>query len=377
MSHLQPSTTVHDVQFCPYDDVLGFGHSAGVSSLVIPGSGEPNFDSLEANPFQTKKQRQESEVHSLLDKIQSDMITLDPTFIGKIDRGSKEVLEKEAKEAREAAKTSDTVDVTKRARGKNSSMRRFLRKKQKNVIDQRKLDIQERLEKEKEERAKRRRGEPDDADRPFTALDRFTVKKPRLAYINPIFLPPTRITFVNPPTARSASNVEHYTIQEGRYSDKPFIAGSYTFNSTGFSQSLSISLITLGGFITLVSFCGCWGSENEHLGLLRFYVVVLIGLVVLQIAIGVVAFKYRNDMDDFLDDAWDHAYHKDSKLIHNVEQYFQCCGFASSMDRAVPTHCSVEYGYVSSCRENLRSSFIDSYQTIGIVGAVLGGLEVG
>ncbi|RUP06774.1 hypothetical protein BC936DRAFT_140240, partial [Jimgerdemannia flammicorona] len=152
---------------------------------------EPGHSGLEANPFQTKKQRQESEVHSLLDKIQSDMITLDPTFIGKIDRGSKEVLEKEAKEAREAAKTSDTVDVTKRARGKNSSMRRFLRKKQKNVIDQRKvgrpcfrlgtLDIQERLEKEKEERAKRRRGEPDDADRPFTALDRFTVKKPRLA----------------------------------------------------------------------------------------------------------------------------------------------------------------------------------------------------
>ncbi|RUP06775.1 hypothetical protein BC936DRAFT_140241 [Jimgerdemannia flammicorona] len=28
-----------------------------------------------------------------------------------------------------------------------------------------------------------------------------------------------------------------------------------------------------------------------------------------------------HQMDDFLDDAWDHAYHKDSKLIHNVEQY--------------------------------------------------------
>ncbi|RUS21227.1 hypothetical protein BC937DRAFT_93282 [Endogone sp. FLAS-F59071] len=178
MTHLQPSTTVHDLQFCPYDDVLGFGHSAGISSLVIPGSGEPNFDSLEANPFQTKKQRQESEVHSLLDKIQPEMITLDPNFVGKVDRTNKEVLEKEAREtAREAANKSETVDVTKRARGKNSSLRRYLRKKQKNVIDQQKLDIQARIEKGKEEREKRKH---DEMDKPFSALDRFTMKKPKL-----------------------------------------------------------------------------------------------------------------------------------------------------------------------------------------------------
>lgn len=70
------------------------------------------------------------------------MITLDPNFVGKVDRTSKEVLEKEAREtAREAANTSETVDVTKRARGKNSSLRRYLRKKQKNVIDQQKVGI--------------------------------------------------------------------------------------------------------------------------------------------------------------------------------------------------------------------------------------------
>jgi len=154
MSHSLPGCGVESLRFRPFEDVCGIGHAKGFSSIVIPGSGDPNLDSMEynTNPYHDNKQRREGEVRALLDKLSPDMIALDPDVIGTVEVSDPHLrLEKvrELEEETNIKKQNETKPKEKKRMRGRSKIAKKLRRKQKNVIDDNLLKLKEAKETEK------------------------------------------------------------------------------------------------------------------------------------------------------------------------------------------------------------------------------------
>lgn len=66
----------NSVRFCPFEDILLLGKGDGIGTMLVPGSGSGDFDTFTNNPFETRNQRRETEVRSLMEKLRPDMISL-------------------------------------------------------------------------------------------------------------------------------------------------------------------------------------------------------------------------------------------------------------------------------------------------------------
>ena len=187
MSHLFAGNKISNMKFVPFEDLLGVGHEKGVTNLIVPGAGEANFDALEINPFESAKQRQEQEIRSLMYKIPADSISLDPNVIGTVNKMSnttrltaKDLQDLTSNSDNKSAKEDgDIPNIDPQVKSKNSGLRGFLRKKTKNIIDERKVRVEKQLEQEKlarQRKVKVQRGDlaEDHRDLVDDALNRFS-----------------------------------------------------------------------------------------------------------------------------------------------------------------------------------------------------------
>ncbi|KAL2940267.1 putative U3 small nucleolar RNA-associated protein 7 [Bienertia sinuspersici] len=180
MSHsMAKGYQIQKVAFRPYEDVLGLGHSMGWSSILIPGSGEPNFDSWVANPFETPKQRREKEVRSVLEKLPPESIMLDPKKIGTVKppRKKDKLTRKEREEEMEAEiEAAKGVELKYKTKGRNKAGKRA--KKKQELVEKVKKRYIEQNSKENEDLSQKKRQKTSEevAELP-KSLQRFAMRK--------------------------------------------------------------------------------------------------------------------------------------------------------------------------------------------------------
>lgn len=124
LQHTMDRRLVSALKFCPYEDALGIGTDRGFASMVVPGAGEPNYDLFEADPFESVKARKHRVVHQLLDKLQPDMIQLEPGFIAETARFRREVVTKNRAATAKADKKWGRKAQTKGKNGYRGVMRK-------------------------------------------------------------------------------------------------------------------------------------------------------------------------------------------------------------------------------------------------------------
>ena len=178
------------LDFCGFEDMLSICHQDGVRMMVVPGSGEPTFDSNAPNPYETKKRRREAEVRSLLDKLPPATIVLDKNYVGSVEKDA-DVRLREIRDRQRAANLEKMKSKREKnkAKGRNKIGKR-LKKKQRNVIDAKRLELEDQLELRRKQReavekvkARERQGQKEGKyafeleDELPAALNRFTKKK--------------------------------------------------------------------------------------------------------------------------------------------------------------------------------------------------------
>lgn len=163
--------------FRPYEDVLGIGHSMGWSSILIPGAGEPNFDSWVANPFETPKQRREKEIRSLLDKLPPETIMLDPSKIGTVKPTKKEKLtmQERVTEMEAAVDAAKGKKLKKKTKGRNKPGK-MAHKKQEAIVSAKRPYLEEKIQ--EEENISRKKQKTTEGVELPKSLQRFARKKP-------------------------------------------------------------------------------------------------------------------------------------------------------------------------------------------------------
>jgi hypothetical protein len=144
-----------------------------------------------------------------------------------------------------------------------------------------------------------------------------------------------------------------------------------------YSSSVPTWILVLSIFLIIASVMGFYGTTKENTNALRTYLGLVMVLFAVQLILGAIALARVNQIGAMMFDAWDDAYVKNPDTIRRIERAFQCCGYASLLDRPVPEDCSVNraFGFVEPCQQKVVSTGKDVLKAIGTTLMIVAILE--
>jgi hypothetical protein len=156
-----------------------------------------------------------------------------------------------------------------------------------------------------------------------------------------------------------------------------YITSNGAFDIIGLGGSIALASIIIGVIISFVSFLGCFGAANEKGMLLKTYFAMLVILIILEISVGIAAYGQRDSVDSLIQTSWRQAATTNQNAtLTQVQNLFNCCGYASVDDYPVPLDCAQRFSRSISCKDKIVESSKSSLNTIGGAGVAIGVIEI-
>jgi hypothetical protein len=135
-----------------------------------------------------------------------------------------------------------------------------------------------------------------------------------------------------------------------------------------------IFLFVAGSFLIFLSSFGFFGTANYNSLILKIYFICVTILICFEIF--AVVYLNVTDIVALLNYYWDSIIEESPSLITKIELQFQCCGFNSLTDRAIPPNCNTLFHYVTDCKTAILESTYSWRVTLIIISSAIGIIEV-
>jgi len=154
--------------------------------------------------------------------------------------------------------------------------------------------------------------------------------------------------------------------------------GSFAYkNGVGplVGQTIPLGIVTLGVFILLLSFFGCFGAWKESRCFLGIYFAILLLFTIFLLAIGIAVYSQKDSAGYYIENAWSGA---NNDVRVSFQYGFNCCGlhyYNITAGNPCPTcqlnPCNTSFtsctqpACATPCYDNFVSSFNSYYQSAG------------